>query len=538
MVLALTGFRRRWLGTSTAAVTKLHQAAKRSRNSDGELLELFQTVTRSLEIITPRQLALVAWSAARLHFNFSCYDARQIPQQILIRAAELDAQGVSMVMWSLAVLSHSEVEPLLASVVLKLPELSIQGVSNTLWACAVLRQERTPMMNALQRQPMLSKVAFASSQAASNIVWATARLSWAGSPIQEAAAQLACHRVLELRPAEAAAIVWAIAGKSRPGPRARRALDLITQQAVSCPEPKIMAACVWSMATLLVTAKPLWEQLQAAVEAVSKQAKGFKSQELSHVFWGLASVSLSSSSPLWQALAHAALSQIQELSSTELAAISWAMAATRCVWPTWSTALAASRAHDTPNLRTLASLAWSWATLEFESGFLSSSVNEQACKLVKAYADAFPQLPAAACPPGSARSSCNPCRAELHKELIDPLLQLSWAFSFAKVDSTLYQSEAKILLRHVGSTWDKEFSLSTAPIRRTSTFDEPQVLLQKPGVVLVLKPPGWEVDGGKDAGQARPDGAFKLSTYLQHCFPCRQGGATQCHETHWHFTAS
>lgn len=61
----------------------------------------------------------------------------------------------------------------------------------------------------------------------------------------------------------------------------------------------------------------------------------------------------------------------------------------------------------------------------------------------------------------------------------------------------------------------QEFSLSTAPIRRTSTFDEPQVLLQKPGtctsqaltdfafgsgVVLVLKPPGWEVDGGKDAG--------------------------------------
>ena len=60
----------------------------------------------------------------------------------------------------------------------------------------------------------------------------------------QAAAQLACHRVLELRPAEAAAIVWvrlpkfrscdcrcnsiwqAIAGKSRPGAKRCRLDDI------------------------------------------------------------------------------------------------------------------------------------------------------------------------------------------------------------------------------------------------------------------------------------------------------------------------
>lgn len=58
------------------------------------------------------------------------------------------------------------------------------------------------------------QVSFASTQAAANIVWAMARLSRAGSPLQEEAARVAAQKSRELQPEEAAAIVWAVAVQS------------------------------------------------------------------------------------------------------------------------------------------------------------------------------------------------------------------------------------------------------------------------------------------------------------------------------------
>eukprot|EP00434_Breviolum_minutum_P032219 symbB.v1.2.028496.t1/scaffold3021.1/size65149/4 len=110
---------------------------------------------------------------------------------------------------------------------------------------------------------------------------------------------------------------------------------------------------------------------------------------------------------MWQALSEAAVHQKQDFSATELAAVSWAMAAKRFVWPKWSSAVPLS-ACATLNLRGLASLAWSWATLKFETDRFLGSVAQQASELMDAYWKALPDTYA----------GVQPSRAEMQKDCL------------------------------------------------------------------------------------------------------------------------
>eukprot|EP00435_Cladocopium_sp_Y103_P064623 s108_g26.t1 len=132
--------------------------------------------------------------------------------EVQCRVMELDMQGTSMVMWSLALLSSTvpsmvpSTQPLFDLLATcastKLPEFSTQGIANMLWSCAMLDKDPMPLMLAVQKKHAVS------------IVWAMARLSRAGSPLQEEAARVAANRSRDLQPEEAAAIVWAVAVQS------------------------------------------------------------------------------------------------------------------------------------------------------------------------------------------------------------------------------------------------------------------------------------------------------------------------------------
>eukprot|EP00434_Breviolum_minutum_P032217 symbB.v1.2.028494.t1/scaffold3021.1/size65149/2 len=232
----------------TAAVTELHKAAKYASHAnhaknpanqrDDEayeayphnciggqtyeryrtsLVQTFNRILPHLAATTPRQLSLIAWSMARLkltpgseHFLFA---------EMLRRASELDTQGISMVMWSFASLSEVTTEPLFNLLAFfastKLQDMSSQSISNVLWSCAVLEKDSMPLMWAVQCRAVVSTVSSsASTQGAANIVWAMARLSRGGCLLQEEAARLAAQRAKELQPAEAAAVVWAVAVQS------------------------------------------------------------------------------------------------------------------------------------------------------------------------------------------------------------------------------------------------------------------------------------------------------------------------------------
>ncbi|CAE8679655.1 unnamed protein product [Polarella glacialis] len=111
--------------TATQAVTELHRAAKglaASRRGDElcsaagiEQLLAETLVQEWLPQLSPRQLALSAWSLARLAAMAGgtaeielCRPSGRLSAALLDRAAELDAQGVSMVLWALAKLSTDE----------------------------------------------------------------------------------------------------------------------------------------------------------------------------------------------------------------------------------------------------------------------------------------------------------------------------------------------------------------------------------------------------------------------------------------------
>ena len=134
----LMGYQR---SARTVAITQLHQAAKTPKERHECALDaLLQRVLQDLSATTPRQLSLITWSLARLHLR---RDLRGLKSTLERRAFELDPQGVSMTMWSLAAALWRQplFDRLGEAAYWKLGELDAQGLSNVLWSCAVLRKD-------------------------------------------------------------------------------------------------------------------------------------------------------------------------------------------------------------------------------------------------------------------------------------------------------------------------------------------------------------------------------------------------------------
>ena len=257
---------------ATLAVTRLHQRAKRDEDTSigskpCELKELRDPDV--LAAMTPRQLSLVAWSLGKLRdlgSDLGC--AREdLLSLVASRASDMDAQGLSMTMWSFASLKvQSHVRVVVGHALAAMSQMSAQGVSNTLWACASLREDQEPLLQLLAEAdaPILSKLSTCSTQAAANVIWATARLSGAWA-MQRMAAQVAQARAPELRAEEAAAVLWALAVTAPVVPKAAfkgrkerlSVLSVVSEHALRQLHPKSLAASVWAFATLAETG-PFW----------------------------------------------------------------------------------------------------------------------------------------------------------------------------------------------------------------------------------------------------------------------------------------
>ena len=126
----------------TVAITQLHQAAKAPKGRRECALEgVLQRILQDLSTTTPRQLSLITWSLARLHLLRK--DLHGFKNTLEQRAFELDPQGISMTMWSLAATLWRQplFDRLGEAACWKLVELDAQGLSNVLWSCAVLRKD-------------------------------------------------------------------------------------------------------------------------------------------------------------------------------------------------------------------------------------------------------------------------------------------------------------------------------------------------------------------------------------------------------------
>ncbi|CAE7237022.1 Ribosomal large subunit pseudouridine synthase C [Symbiodinium microadriaticum] len=504
---------------ATLAVTRLHQRAKRHEDTStgsklGELKELRDPDI--LAAMTPRQLSLVAWSLGKLRdlgSDLGC--AREdLLSLVASRASDMDAQGLSMTMWSFASLRvQSHVRVVVRHALAAMSQMSAQGVSNTLWACASLRQDQEPLLQLAEADvSILSKLSTCFTQAAANVIWATARLS-EGWAMQRTAAQVAEARAPELRAEEAAAVLWAlaVAAPAKAAFEGRKdrlsVLTVVSEHALRQLHPKSLAASAWAFATLAETG-PFWTRFAAAT-STALRTRSFSSQELAHTCWAFATVVYSQqmAQGLWTDLGDAVLSQ-PKFSATELAAVSWSMAAARFTCPGWSEQFPEmSRGCKGMNLRALASVAWSWTTLTFSVSFLEDTVMPAASSEVRFHLEQLGSLDWA--------------KADVHRELLDPLLQLAWAFSFAKVPAEPLLALASSLAVGVGRRWDLASSKSdgTLSVDAVSSPDgdgeqTPRILLNDKGILFLHKPPGWEVDGGRDATQ-RPGSHPQLSSFLR-----------------------
>ncbi|CAE7402323.1 rluD [Symbiodinium sp. CCMP2592] len=498
---------------ATLAVTRLHQRAKRDDSKPCELKDLRDPDV--LAAMTPRQLSLVAWSLGKLRDLSSDLGCARgdLLSLVASRASDMDAQGLSMTMWSFASLKvQSHVRVIVGHALAAMSQMSAQGVSNTLWACASLREDQEPLLQLLAEAeadaPILSKLSTCSTQAAANVVWATARLS-GGWAMQRTAAQVAKARAPELRAEEAAAVLWALAVTAPKVAVERKerlsVVSVVSEHALRQLHPKSLAASAWAFATLAETG-PFWTRFAAAT-STALRTESFSSQELAHTCWAFATVVYSQqmAQGLWTDLG-AALLGLRKFSATELAAVSWSMAAARFVCPGWSEQFPEiSRGCKGMNLRALASVAWSWTTLTFSVSFLEDTVMPAANSEVRFHLQQLDSLDWA--------------KADVHRELLDPLLQLAWAFSFAKVFAEPLLAMASSLAVGVGRRWDlgssSDGTLSTAVSSPDGDGEQkPRILLKHGGILFLHKPAGWEVDGGRDATQ-RPGSHPQLSSFLR-----------------------
>ncbi|CAK0800710.1 unnamed protein product, partial [Prorocentrum cordatum] len=422
----------------------------------------------------------------------------------------LDPQAISMVLWACATqraAAGTLPRHLADQAAAQLPRLSPQGVANVLWACAHLRLQRPPLAAALaaHRTGLVAGLGLAGvpPQAAANALWALARLPAADAGVRglfDEVAEAALRRAPEWRPQEAAAVAWSVAVARARGTAARGVLLQAAGQAAelancggaaardeaSC---RLLAGAAWSLAAAGLRQAPLWDSLAAAAVRL---APALSSQELANTSWAFVTASAADAPGLLPALASAAPAHLPELAGAELSAVSWALAPSRHRDPPWLGALGTVIAKDAGQLELhrLASLAWSWATTEGDPELLSTHVLPAAQAHVR-------RLSGPGCAPAGAAAE-------------EAVLQLAWSFSPLGVSDEHFLADAEALLRKAGRERDRRARSAAEEAARAAgarpacapADDAPAVVHVWQDVAFVHKPPGWEVDGGADAGTA------------------------------------
>ncbi|CAE8674575.1 unnamed protein product, partial [Polarella glacialis] len=253
----------------------------------------------------------------------------------------------------------------------------------------------------------------------------------------------------------------------------------------------------WAFASLELFHGPLLTQLRIrAMDLIPR----FDLQDLSNTSWALAKLGVLDE-PLMSAVADASCGRLQEGIPQNLSNLAWSFAtlAVRPL-PLLDELATASRARCAEfEMQDLTNIAWSFATLEIVHGPLMDVVAEQALDR-------------------SRRVLARPdrCRATL-QELAFALVSLSWAFAFTSSLAEDLASELKSALLQIGGEIDARYASSDVVSSRAGaafhreasppleSSASPELVIAQPGIAVILKPPGWEVDGP----QSQPGGNKK-----------------------------
>ncbi|CAE7381643.1 ylyB [Symbiodinium sp. CCMP2592] len=420
----------------------------------------------------------------------------------------------------------------------KLGEASFMSISNSLWACTTLRvlPALPGLCMAAATRTATADISELSPQSLSNVAWALALSVLSDSDAQRTAfdramsvaAETALRRTAEFRPAELVALSWALATSqasdswlSRDATEQRRDVALSAVEATLANTPNsrqgvpLLAQAAWACANFPTAAlsKPLWSRLAEALQVgLQGGCRSTSSQDLANGIWALAVASVAhADSSSFSALAGEAAKR--DFEPRQLAACAWALASSRHRDPAWLKALERSslRVIEELQLSEVAAISWAWAA------------SEAGESLIEALLPRAEQLLEGPSPRWTRTSRGGP-------GFVEALLQLAWAGSFGQVSrasglNKLIQDR----LRREGRLRDSQTRGRMAEPASAMLVDQvpthssnsPTIVVneEQQGFVVLHKPVHWEVDGADGVGSAsRP---IPLSGYMQIQFPNR-----------------
>ncbi|CAE7793197.1 truC [Symbiodinium sp. CCMP2456] len=550
----------------SAAVAKLRGAVARGKSlpggpsSEARVAKLsaksaadFLVSEEVLPQLEPRQLALTAWSLARLEATAGwdtdeAWGPRALTASLQQRLEEFGPHELSMMLWAFAagpgkasqsargssgggMERRKELAEMLAPEALrKLGEASFMSISNSLWACTTLRvlPALPGLCMAAATRTATADVSELSPQSLSNIAWALALSALSDSDGQRTvfdralsvAAETALRRTGEFRPAELVALSWALATSQASDSRLPQDSEQRRDVAVSAAEAalanptrqgvRLLAQAAWACANFPSNAhsKPLWSRIAEALQlGLRGGCRSTSSQDLANGIWALtvASVAHTDSSSFSALAAEAA--RRSDFEPRQLAACAWALASSRHRDPAWLKALERSshRVLDEFQLSEVAAISWAWAASE-AGGSLIEALLPRAQQLLEG--------------PRTSRGGPG---------YVEALLQLAWAGSFGQVSraSGLNKLIQDCLLRE-GRLRDVQtrgrMTKPAAAMLAEVTMhpsNSPTIVVneEQQGFVVLHKPVHWEVDGADAVGcSSRP---IPLSGYMQIQFPGR-----------------
>ncbi|CAE8738096.1 unnamed protein product, partial [Polarella glacialis] len=370
------------------------------------------------------------------------------------------------------------------------------------------------------------------------LAWAVAALASKEQQVlrtTQYASTMAIQRVAEFKPQELANLVWAWAILRMPEAEKHfESIGPVLAERMREVSPQGLSSIAWSMGALQTCPEEVWAALSGQAML---QLTEFKPQELSNISWALARALQHRAAPLLSAVTRQSRALLannnsknsnnsnsnnnnknnNKFSPQNLSNLCWSMAITSVGDPELMEEVAQGTFICLAEFKTqeISNLLWSYASLQESShGPLFEVLGSTFMGKLEdfdASSDAQ-QVP------------------ELRVSLATDILGVVWAYNFLQLDHAVLSPAHHTLLR-IGRSLDGK-KVNSAGLRPLGVGApgfgqsdlEPRVVLELPDRLVLMKPPGWEVErsargGGAahvqddaDGGQPPP---MQLVTFLQ-----------------------
>ncbi|CAK0827694.1 unnamed protein product, partial [Prorocentrum cordatum] len=296
----------------------------RGQAEEAVALELLRVSERYLDTFGPRNLALSAWSLAKMgHRDPSWCRAWSVHVQRKIR--DFDPRDMTMVLWAFATV-HWRDDAFLArfcqEVVAKADDyVGNQDIGNTLWGLATLGYRDEAALAVLDAQ-CFKRAEHFDNQNLSISLWSYATLGHKNMNLLHFLTQLVTERIKSFGPQGIANTVWACAKF-----QFQQKCLLMTVAEEVLPrlddfEPQHLAIVAWAYATLEFPCRPL---LSALCQAACRKMHIFSPQHMANMTWAMATLAHKDEEYLL-VMARRVLQQVGDFNPQECSNLVWAFA--------------------------------------------------------------------------------------------------------------------------------------------------------------------------------------------------------------------